>query len=55
MANTVALRGNTEAMNRLTTNIGGGQYARDAVPSALRGQQLHEAMVTRSLSLGALG
>lgn len=55
MANTVALHGNTEAMNRLTTNIGGGQYARDAVPSALRGQQLHEAMVSRSLSLGALG
>jgi len=55
MANTVALHGNTEAMNRLSSTIGGGQYSREAMPSALSGQMLHEARISGSLRLGALG
>jgi len=55
MANTQALMENTQAMARLNGTIGGGQMSREAIPSALRGQQLHEALVTRSLRLGALG
>lgn len=55
MVNTQALRANTDAMNRLTTNIGGGKYSREALAPINEGQKLHEAMVTRALSIGALG
>lgn len=55
MANTLALQGNTAAMERLTGIYGGGTYSREALPSALRGQQLHEAIVTQTLRRGALG
>ncbi|WP_395089288.1 hypothetical protein [Armatimonas sp.] len=55
MSNTLALQANTSAMNRLNTNIGLGAYGREALPSPLQGQQLHEAMVSRSLRIGALG
>lgn len=55
MSNTQALQLNTDAMNRLNSNIGGGKYSQSAIPSALRGQQIHTAVISHSLSLGALG
>lgn len=55
MANTLALQGNTEAMNRLNSTIGGGQYTREAMPSPLVGQQLHEARISRQLFISTLG
>lgn len=55
MANTAAIQANTAAMARLTGIIGGGQRTREALPSPLRGQILHEAMVSKQIKLGALG
>jgi len=55
MANTQQLMENTQALARLNGTIGGGQMSREAMPSALRGQLLHDALVSRSLQLGSLG
>lgn len=55
MANTLAMQANTEALARLNGTIGGGARTQEALPSALRGQQLHQAMMTGQLRLGALG
>ncbi len=45
----------TDALNRLIGIYGGGPNTREALPSPLQGQQLHEAIMSRSLRIGALG
>lgn len=54
MSNTMALHANTEAMNRLNSNIGGGARTQESL-SPIYGQKMHEAMVSGSLRFGALG
>lgn len=55
MANTLAVQANTEALSRLNGTIGGGQKTQQALPGPLRGQFLHQAMMTGQLRMGALG